>query len=377
MSRFSLRFIAFLERPDVEPTRHHGPLFHRWLPNGIEDAIVLDTGEADVTLRVWFERLGFVGSDGYIYYDAQRREVDASIVPRQAVLDAGPLFGLIEVAPVPDDDLEPLIQDKQGDDRYIALGKRVVKKLIHPATARFIDTLRTIYGQYWIGELRAWDSRRQSLGSYCADLSLEWTIDGTTWNRFRPDQPVDYLVGSYDFRLAAYLRYLTREDWERITRLSAEKYEPPLAASILAGTHELLDKGNVRHALIEGVSALEIALSSFMRQALQHSKLLLQHAKSFYDLPLPARVVIALAAQGQTDPQDLELALKSIRYRNKVVHEGVTPPDDAEESLIGLVRVVAKLVSSVQLKFPSADFANMLLSEDEWVARQGEPAGDD
>ena len=61
MPTLLLRFRARVHHPRL-PVHWigSGPLFHRWLPDGEKDAIPLDTGEPDVELRVWFERLGFV-----------------------------------------------------------------------------------------------------------------------------------------------------------------------------------------------------------------------------------------------------------------------------------------------------------------------------
>ncbi len=75
----------------------HGPLFSYWLPDGENDVVMLDSGDSDTRLSVWFDRYGFVGANGMIYYDHSKREVDTRIVGRQAILDAGPLKGKLVI----------------------------------------------------------------------------------------------------------------------------------------------------------------------------------------------------------------------------------------------------------------------------------------
>jgi hypothetical protein len=53
-----------------EYIRPNGPYFHRWLPNGEEDAIQLETGDSNSNLRVWFKRRGVI-KNGFVEYDSK------------------------------------------------------------------------------------------------------------------------------------------------------------------------------------------------------------------------------------------------------------------------------------------------------------------
>lgn len=66
------------------------------LPNGKTDSIILATGDTNAKLSVWFERLGFCSDHGIIF-DYSRREVDPEMISNQAILEAGPLFGRLEL----------------------------------------------------------------------------------------------------------------------------------------------------------------------------------------------------------------------------------------------------------------------------------------
>lgn len=166
------------------PFDHEGPLFHRWLPNGEKDAIVLDTGDPQSELKVSFEHRGYV-DDGYVRFDWKRDEVDPSIIPRQAVLEGGHLAGWLKIE-LPDEELEALRKVSTGDPAYEALGRRLIK-LIRPPVNKLINLLRTNYGQYWLREIEEWDSRSRSLGSFCAGLGIRWSLDGgKTWGNLSP-----------------------------------------------------------------------------------------------------------------------------------------------------------------------------------------------
>ena len=346
--------------------QNHGPLFHRWLPDGEKHAIVLDTGDSNAKLKVWFERFGFVdSSSGYIRFNYQRREVDPKIIPMQAILEAGPLIGILEIQGLSEEQLDPIQENKVGDSLYIAVGKEVVKKLIVPPVARFLDILRTNYGQYWIRKLERWDSRKESLGSYCrSQLRLKWSLDGgKTWKRFLPDRQEGRLTATIG---RSFREYLTEEDWGELAKAVGEKYEPSLAAFALSRTNQFLNQGNLKQALVEGVSALEIALDEFIRQKFHGANSLLGLMSPFYELRLPVKVTTVATISGKIPSQDIEHTIEAIDMRNRVIHEGWNPPDNASQHLRGLLRTTAILLSGPQFRFPSANPGNALMPPEKW-----------
>jgi hypothetical protein len=368
MQKLLLKFIIRLEDDNLPLTeRHNGPLFHRWLPSGQEDTIVLDTGDPNTKLKIWFERRGFINR-GFIEFDYKRREVDPLIIPKQAILDAGPLYGLLEVYGLSKDVLEPLKNNKKGDENYIRLGKRVALKLIYPPVCRFIDILRTNYGQYWIPELRKWDARNESLGNYChTELNLYWSLDdGTTWADFIPDE----LTLTFDSGIRRdFHDYLTENDWFEMKKTVQEKYEPELAAFLLSRTHQFFRQGNFKYALIEGVSALEIAINEFIRQKSKDiSQSLRDKISAFQGMKLPIKVATIVTFFDLTHTQNLEKTVAAIDMRNDIVHEGKEPPDndDTEEKIKGLMKTTAALIKGPKFKFPSANTGNAIMSPEKW-----------
>lgn len=342
-----------------------GPLFHRWLPDGERDAIVLDTGDSNADLKVCFERRGFV-DDGWIRFDYERQEVDPEVIPTQAVLGAGPLIGSLEIRGLPGEQITPVRENDIGDAGYVALGKRVVKNLLYPHVDRFLSILRANYGQYWIPELQRWDSRKRSLGDYCKwILDLRWSLDGgETWAPFVPDMP--RRAPEAEITLEYYRQYLTKQDWHDLAGAFAEGYEPPNAALILARAHGFFDQGDIRQAIIEGVSALEVAISGFMRKDFHNIDALVESLQAFWGLPLRTQMVVVATIFGRIPQQDIEDTIRVIDMRNKVVHEGWSPPDEAEVRFSGLRNTVAALVLGPRLRFPTASPAIAIMAAENW-----------
>src|SRR6266850_5531927 len=74
------------------PLKIVGPLFHRFVPNGQNDAVFL-TPEGDPhEIRVWFERAA-KQEQGVLKWERNGSEFDEGIMRRQAKLEGGPLQG--------------------------------------------------------------------------------------------------------------------------------------------------------------------------------------------------------------------------------------------------------------------------------------------
>ncbi|MGB3904411.1 MAG: hypothetical protein WBB22_05770 [Anaerolineae bacterium] len=372
MGTLLLKFEIDLDR-DILPRRlHSGPRFHRWLPDGEKDAIALDTCDPHADLKVWFERRGYVELDS-IRYDYERREVDPDILATEGLVSGGPLLGLLRLTGLSEEQLAGMRENGRGDAGYIALGKRVVKKLLYPPVSRFVEILRVNYGQHWIRELQKWDSRVRNLGNYCCKvLRLEWSLDeGKTWQEFLPDEPARRAA----IVVPRYSDYLTKEDWQQLAELAQVAYEPSLAASLLARTHQFLDEGNLKHALIEGVSALEVGLGEFIAQKLTGADALRDAMQAFWNSSLRSRVVVVASVSGKVPLADIEHTVHAIKARNDVVHEGREPPDDARDHVSGLLNTVGALLSGPGFKFPTRSSVGMKAAPETWEKLDEAAAG--
>jgi hypothetical protein len=366
MSVLQLRFVIFLEDYTLPNTsRPHGPLFHRWLPDGENNAIVLKTGDANASLRVWFRRCDFL-KDGWITFDYMRHEVDLEVMHKQGVLDAGPLFGILKIQGISEEEMSALKDDRKGDPHYVMLGKRITKDLLYSPVAKLLNTLRVNYGQYWIQELKTWDSRLESIGHYCMSWKLEWSLDdGQTWTPFIPDQPTLHFISVIP-TAKSFQEYLTEKDWPDVSRVLGEDYEPSHGAFALARAHELLDQGSLKHALIEGISALELVMWEFLRLRLKASDSLLESLQAFWTLPLHTQVIAVAVTLDTVSLRDLELTIKAISMRHKVAHEGADVTETEKPEIIALLRTSASFLSGPKFRFPSARGGNAILPPEAW-----------
>lgn len=361
MTALQLRFALLLDTKTSYAVTPHGPLFHRWLPDGEKDAITFKTGDSNAELKIWFERRGYTDKRGFIKYDGVRKEVDAAIVRTQGVLDAGPLFGSLRIMRLTDKYLRPLREGRQGDRDYVELGNRVVK-LLHPPIAQFLDILRTNFGQRWLPSFNEWDSSRQSLGSYCSGLQLDWSLDsGSTWERFRPDKNVFNVQGRYSE--PDFSAYLSNQDLRDVAEAVQDGYRPSFAGSILRRSQQLSDSGDMAYALIQGITALEVAVSTFLRRNAGGVKSL---SKSARGRRFPGQVA-ALCRLLAVDSSDAELAIDAIDLRNALVHEGSEPAHIGRE-LQALFRVVASLLDGPKQRFLETPGSNAIKSPDDWNA---------
>jgi hypothetical protein len=354
------------QRSDVR-----GPVFHRWHPRGSDNAIELDTGDPNASLRIWFA-LEVEASLGL--FSLEKIEDLAN----QGAVQGGPLRGLLSLKGVDDQTVEileegavekameraveagsvdPDTASQLVSDKYVTLAKRVAQKIIQPSVSRFVERLRNEYGQYWLVPPREWDSTQESLGGFCSHLQLRWSTnpDGK-WRKLLPDLPEAcgvLEVGGKD----SFKQFITETDWDHIGETL--EYEPAraLAVDLTLRARRLLDEGNVHFALIESVTALELAVRVFVRAAADGRKALLKKLQEMYDQPRPWQVIAV--GLGRVSNDDLIAACDAIRMRNKMVHDGAAPEDRARDACVSVLHVVQVLISPALQKMPSIAIGNL------------------
>ncbi len=364
MPNLLLKFYVFLDQ-QRNWRKYDGPLFHRWLPDVEKDAIDLYTGVPNTKLKVWFERRGYV-EGGFIRFDITRKEVDLAIIPTQAALYAGSLFGQLEVQDITDDEARCLSNQLTEDPVYLTLCETVVDKIIQPCVSRFIDILRTKYGQYWIREPEGLDYKKRSLNNRCYLLRLQWSLDaGGTWFNLTPNAmtagtQVTWTGGAEK----SFQQYLTQKDWRDLADLSHKELNPPLGAFILSRARQLFEEENYKYALIEGVLALEISLAYFIKKNFsEHSS----PTRSELENILHLEDQLSMIAKSVVLPKNhLKLSIQAIRVRNKTVHEYHFPSEQVKPKIKALLTVVAVLNFGQEFKLPSAHLGNMIKPVEDW-----------
>ena len=333
---------------------HYGPLFHRWLPDGPKDGIVLPVDDSAAELRVWFERFGIVDADGYVRYKENVQEIDPLVMETQGILEAGPLYGHLVIRDVSDDAVKAIKNEVQGNAAYQRFGKRVTTRLIYPSVSRFIRVLRLVYGQYWIKELETWDSRERSLGAYCVTLQLQCSHDdGATWLWFMPNNPVYRLVGEKPSASGFRDNYLTHDDWVELAGKIAF-YELTVTQESLRLATQLLYEGNLRHALIEAVVALELAIDDLLRSGWDEVENKEAEFGRFTELGLPTKISVVAKLTGWITAHQAARVREAVRLRNNLVHQGEQLLPQSRKLITDLIEAIGALMPEMPQKFPSA-----------------------
>lgn len=356
-----IRFRIHLENFAVHEFLRTGVLFNRWLPDGVNDAISVPVNHATNKLYIWFERRGYV-ENGFIRYDHQRSEIDPTIMARQGKLEAGPLRGEAIFTNITQEELKSVQESIVGSEEYIAVGKRIVE-FLYPPLSNFVSILRTQYGQYWLREFNAWDSRRESLGSYCSStLGLQWSEDGDKWDRFTPTESHATIYVSKLPR-RGYGEYLTRADWERLSKSYKPDEPPSLATAILGRAHEFHDSGELRQSFAEAVTALEVAISEYVtKKLLQQPQTLASASNLLRDskMGVQEKFTWVCAISGLISDEAFAATIEAIKIRNEIIHRGFIPNTSSEKALRTLLETVRIFLSLDEYKFPVLTNSNEL-----------------
>lgn len=365
---------------NIDQRLSKGPLFHRWIPQGEEDAVSLDTGHTDYSLKVWFERKDFATGLG---------EEQAPISDYGA-LDAGPLKGKLEIENLSNnyvraireseidttttlevhrssestekEEAGPTKEEETSEEEYFELGKKLYKNFLYPCITRFINVLRIDYGQYWIQEMPEWDSREMTLGHYYQNqLFAHWSLDGgESWNYFCPNEARAIINST--FNEEEYQKFITKEDWESIpdkaNQREGDGYKTT-GEELLIETHQLTDTGKYKLAFIRGVTLLEVVTEKRVKPRLEKYSSEIEASLSVREIKsnlggLQYLVAIIATPLENTTKSKIEKALRAIDTRNKIVHKDRSVPNDSEskEQLSALLDVAKSIMSREKIKLP-------------------------
>lgn len=368
MPSLKLTFSVALESWELpEIARPHGPLFHRWIPNGRHDQVHLTAPDDANRLSVWFERRARVRGS-FLEYAHDGMEFDEGIMARQGKLDAGVLRGQMIFGDVDDEELAeiaaksvPVVSSNDPDlvseaPLYMAAGKRLVG-FFHSRVSRFIAVLKCQFGQYWLTDLRPWDSRRESLGSYCSGLNLVW------WNecndkgfRFIPSALIATMVAAPPPR-RGFAEYLSEQDWRLLQRMNWES-DVPTELTLLGRANQAIDQDDYRYAFIEAATALEMAVERRVSPSGEY-KNVRAALQAFDQHPEKSRVAVVLKVAGWNETE-IDAVLAALDVRNRIVHEGYQPQIKDVSALRAVLAQIARFMGLEEFKLPVLTGSNSL-----------------
>lgn len=302
-------------------------------------------------LKAWFDRFGVVDEYRGITFKRSVREVDPAVMEKVGRLHAGPLYARLSLSNVDEPTVEAVVQNRQGDEKYLALAKEVVKYAV-PKLRRLITILRTVYGQYWLEEAPMWDSQSQSLGFYCwLFWQMQWSLDQSTWNPFEPDKRHHRAKGGTWELSGDGSCYITKEDWSKLVEIVRSDYVPSDAVEMCNRSRSLLENGHDRYAIIEAVSALEIAVLQYVERKCK-GPALNDIKNGFENMSAKSRMALVGYLLPQIRETDIATGIEAIEHRNGMIHEGREVPERADRFVMASILITLALCAGPPHKLP-------------------------
>lgn len=344
----------------------YGPLTHRWLPDGENDAILLNAGHSDYELKVWFKRRGKTDKNS-IRFSLNEFNVDPSVISKQAILDAGPISGELVVKNIDPEKYNPVINNEQNED-YSKFANEIIR-VIMPPLNNFLRILRFKHGQYWINEIEDFDSRSGSLGNYCNNMAMKWSNDdGEKWNDFQPTNLVMKATTYLGDRSSYVHDYLTKNDWNKISSEINNEFKSSLSKELCIRSWQYFDQGDIKHAIIESITALEVCISEIINQGLGRLNTTIEKIDDFKHSKLTTKLTVVCSLKPIITETELIHSIEIYEIRNKIVHDGQEPPEwiKTKSKFKSLLNLISKLTMNKEFKFPSTNSGNAFMSEEEW-----------
>lgn len=221
-------------------------VFHLWLPQEASDAVVHET--EGTTVRFIFE-----SSRGKTTEELSKTVNNDSDVLRVSVHKqiSNELSTIIKNRPGPSD----------RSDQYRQLGDQIQNMIVERAN-RLIGYLRVRTGQYWLSELK---TDPMNPGQFFMHAETVSKLDGQLVD-FDPDQRLLKVVGGF----YGPERSVHREQWEDVRAFVSGETRLPLIELLLSNARKLASQGLSRNALIDAVTALEVAVNRFAEESGHH-----------------------------------------------------------------------------------------------------------
>jgi hypothetical protein len=253
VARFTIPLI------DYQSSRHSEPLvFRQWLPLRAQDSLHAKEGQFD--LRFWIngecvDHVLITELERYPEIPIRKLHVDLSGAQVSTSLADAITRLSSEV------DWAPQHIDSTYDLGLLG-GYRTLGMHLYLAAVKHFNRLaayvRAMKGQYWLHEYVA---DVENLSSEFTKLGARVKLGEGEWIRLSSP-------GMLVFRLPAFerKRLIDQNDWEALREHLAGERKAPLVGQLLAGADEFYELGHRRAALIESVSALEVAITHYARR---------------------------------------------------------------------------------------------------------------
>lgn len=295
-------------------------VFHRWLPMKRPDETIVFVEEG-VQLSITFPPestwRGFQPSEEEILRTVNNHA-------HRIMIEAK-----VEIShPLADHTMQTVREASPIADEYKELGRKL-QKLVTKRVNRLLAYARSVKGQFWLDEL---EPDHLNPGQFFLRNGAIAAIDGNPI-RFDPDRNTVVLTGS----VTPGEVMLTAQDWPAVREFVIGERRPPLIGSLLANARHLAEQGSRRNAIVEAVTALEVALGNFSRRAdarklerfrpgleVTSIETLIEKVglRGSFGIAIPL-----LFSEAEFPASLLETCRNAIEQRNNIVHRGARDVD--------------------------------------------------
>jgi hypothetical protein len=148
-------------------------------------------------------------------------------------------------------------------DAYFKLGEHIHTLAIE-AVNRLLTYARSVKGQYW---LRSRSIDHGTMSSAFARYYARAWIGAQGPFDWRPS-----FVHRMTARLENESRFIREDEWPNVVRFVTGSSKGPLVGELLANAEDLASRGYRRSAVMEGVAALEVALSAMSDRGIANTR---------------------------------------------------------------------------------------------------------
>jgi hypothetical protein len=234
--------------------------FYRWLPTK-KDALIVNKGNQIV--KLWID-------NSCVYMEAPDKEK----IKIWVNIPVCKVFVDIEVQDL-SDELIRFIYDERDrpknihygikpgegnydelNNSYKKLGEEVLQSSLEVYN-RFVAFVRNNKGQYWLSEHK-FDKNR--ISSMNVEFNSKVSSNNCDWVRWCPPfvDNIIIILSDDDDKIS-----IKENEWKEINQFISGNSRLDLVLELLANTRSLIDAEYLRSAIIEAVSALEVAIDSF------------------------------------------------------------------------------------------------------------------
>jgi hypothetical protein len=323
-------------------------MFSGWFPTTEADFLVVS--EHEMTLKLWFDASCTLTKE----INTTPSAANAGNSIKADVTISGLSDHLAEyIRAVGLKPLGPLEQSQDKED-FSRLGTKVCHFVITHVN-RLISAVRSLQGQFWLEEL-VFDPNQ--INSPWRLDEAKASVDGLEWFRwYPPSQPItSYIPPRMDSS-----RFIDESAWRRIVAIATSPKRVPLMWRFLADADLFAANGDSRAALVEGVTALEMAVSRFVqspkanevfgrRMAERMGVSRLTNQKERLGLRGTVRFLFAVIfSEDMVSTQLLQICQDAIDERNEVVHNGKSEVEPEKlSSYLSSIRQLCAFLGSYQ-----------------------------